>query len=172
MQVQDDKQLEELYRITMPKVARMAHRMNGNLDMARDILHDAIIIYLEKQQQHTLPELHAASAYITGIARILCIRQLRQKGYDLPLESVSAHIIPENYFDPPPVRPGLLQYLQSAGKRCMELLKAFYYEEQSISDIAATFRFKSLHSASVQKYKCLEKVRDHIKQSDYAETVD
>ncbi|RFS26919.1 sigma-70 family RNA polymerase sigma factor [Chitinophaga silvatica] len=170
MQVQDNKQLEELYRLTMPQVARLVARLNGRPDTARDILHDAIIIYLEKQQNNTLPELKAASAYIIGIARVLCVRQFKQQISSIPLEWASEQVIPEDYFEPPPEQP-VMEYLKTAGKKCMDLLKAFYYESRSISDITSIFHFRTLHSASVQKYKCLEKVRNHIKQTDYEERI-
>jgi DNA-directed RNA polymerase specialized sigma24 family protein len=167
----NEQQLKELYISTLPRVARMVRRMGGDLELARDVFQDAVIIYLEKQQQNTIPEGVVAGAYITGIARILCIRKLKRQGHELPLEAAGQYAVPENYFDPPPAEKSLLGYLKSAGSRCMELLQAFYYEHQSLQEIANSFRFRTLHSASVQKYKCLEKIRQQVKHTDYAETV-
>jgi len=44
------------------------------------------------------------------------------------------------------------------------LLRAFYYDKLSMSKIANRFGFSSERSATVQKYKCLEKVRDLVKE--------
>ncbi|SEW51154.1 RNA polymerase sigma factor [Chitinophaga arvensicola] len=172
MRTQEDQWLENLYRHTLPRVAAMVYRMGGHLEMAKDVFQDAVIIYLEKQQAQKLPPGVSAEAYITGIARILCIRQLKKSGPELSLDEMTENIgVPSDYYAPPPVARPVLDYIRSAGKRCLQLLQAFYYDQHSLSDIAAGFNFKTLHSASVQKYKCLEKVREQLKQSDYAETL-
>jgi DNA-directed RNA polymerase specialized sigma24 family protein len=169
MPVTDDQVLTHIYRSAFPRVARMVRRMQGDEQLAKDIFHDALIIFLEKQNDDSTA-IRNASTYVTGIARILCIREMRQRRNELPLEAAELHGIPGDFYDPPPVPGNVWQYLRAAGQRCLELLTAFYYHNHSISEIAAGFRFKSLHSASVQKYKCLEKVRNHIKESDYAES--
>ena len=46
----------------------------------------------------------------------------------------------------------------------MELLRSFYYDQQPLTDIAGKFGFSGVRSATVQKYKCLEKVRETIKE--------
>jgi hypothetical protein len=45
----------------------------------------------------------------------------------------------------------------------MELLQAFYYDKLPMNTIAGLFGFGGERSATVQKYKCLEKVRDIVK---------
>jgi len=56
--------------------------------------------------------------------------------------------------------------LVRSGKKCLELLKAFYYDHCSMQDIANRFGFNGTRSATVQKYKCLEKVRNEIKTNE------
>ena len=172
MRNQEDQWLENIYRNAFPRVAAIVRRMNGNLEMAKDIFQDAVIIYLEKQKKHTLPANVPAEAYVTGIARILCIRNLKQERQHISLDYINADFaVPADYYAPPPVEKPLLEYVKTAGKRCLQLLQAFYYDHLSIQEITEGFHFKSPHSASVQKYKCLEKVREQVKQSGYAETV-
>ena len=60
----------------------------------------------------------------------------------------------------------LLAALQKSGQKCLELLKAFYYDHCSMDHIAGRFGFKGRRSATVQKYKCLEKVRQEINTTD------
>jgi hypothetical protein len=43
------------------------------------------------------------------------------------------------------------------------LLKSFYYDKMPMSDIGRSFGFSGERSATVQKFKCLEKVRDTVK---------
>jgi hypothetical protein len=65
---------------------------------------------------------------------------------------------------------GLLASLERTGQKCLELLKAFYYDHLSMDELAARFGFNGRRSATVQKYKCLEKVRENLKTTEaYAE---
>lgn len=169
-----DAPVERLYRETFPLVARMVARDGGTLDQAKDIFHDALIILLEKQQQGG-PDIKVSyKAYLAGIARILWIRQHKTHPKNTPLEQVPESLaIPGDYYSVERSTPkSLLDHLQSAGKKCLELLQAFYYEHQSMQEIASTFHFKTRHSATVQKYKCLEKLRNTIQQSEvYEKTI-
>ncbi len=46
----------------------------------------------------------------------------------------------------------------------MELLKAFYYDDVPLKDLADSFGYSGVRSVTVQKHKCLEKVRESVKQ--------
>ena len=63
----------------------------------------------------------------------------------------------------------LLYRCEYRSQECLELLTAFYYEHLPLRDIATKFGFNGTRSATVQKYKCLEKVREKIKTEAYAE---
>lgn len=166
-----DAWVEKLYRETFPLVANMVARDGGTLDQAKDIFHDALIILLEKQQQDKLQIKVSWKAYLAGIARILWIRSHKSNPRHTSLGNVPDSLaIPADYYSTERITPvSLLNHLQSAGKKCLELLQAFYYDNRTMQDIAATFQFKTRHSATVQKYKCLEKVRKTIQQSEVYE---
>ena len=46
----------------------------------------------------------------------------------------------------------------------MELLSAFYYDKLNMLEVAQKFSFSGERSATVQKHKCLEKVKSVVKQ--------
>jgi hypothetical protein len=71
--------------------------------------------------------------------------------------------IPDDYF-PSLQEKRLLRILETAGKKCMELLHAFYYRQDKVKEIAVSLGYANDHSLSVQKYKCLDKVRNIIKE--------
>lgn len=58
----------------------------------------------------------------------------------------------------------LMRLLQTAGRKCMELLSAFYYEKLPMEQLADRYGFSGPRSATVQKFKCLEKVKDTVKE--------
>ncbi|MOA63021.1 hypothetical protein D3C78_1886090 [compost metagenome] len=46
----------------------------------------------------------------------------------------------------------------------MELLSAFYYERMDMKELGERFGFSGARSATAQKFKCLEKVKETVKQ--------
>jgi hypothetical protein len=70
--------------------------------------------------------------------------------------------------DVQPSSAKILNYLETAGQKCMEILKAFYYDNLPVNVIAGLFGYSGVRSATVQKYKCMEKVRETIKEKSLA----
>jgi len=155
---------EALYESAFPGVAHFVSKMSGSFDDAKDIFHDALVIFHEKAQQENFSMHAAPEAYILGIAKHLWLKRFKTSGRQVSLDAMEAAIaIPEDYF--PSVNTSvLLQTLERTGKKCLDILQAFYYDKLSPKALAEKLGFGSVHSATVQKYKCLEKVRDEVKQ--------
>jgi DNA-directed RNA polymerase specialized sigma24 family protein len=149
-----------LYKKAFPVVAKYINRMGGSFDEAKDVFQDALVIYYEKSI--IAPSvLNNDTAYLVGTAKHLWIKRYNQTNQNVPLNNldVAFEDEPEN-----PANNRLMRFLETAGKKCMELLKGFYYDQQSLTEIANEFGYSGVRSATVQKYKCLEKVRETIKQ--------
>ena len=173
MQEKEAIWLTEIYRDTFPQAARVVHQLGGGLDTAKDLFHDALVIYLEKRNSNTLDIQVSVKAYLVGITRILWMRKFKNDCRQKPLDMTDDHpdIPADLYTQEEEKARSLRQHLQAAGKKCLQLLQAFYYEQQSMEEIARAFSYSTAHSATVQKYKCLEKVRETIKRSDIYEEV-
>lgn len=148
-------------------VARMVQQRGGDVMAARDIFHDALIVYLEKQRAGTLYIRVSPTAYLTGIARLLWLRkqkaaQVQELHADLDLQDVLPGESDALWNTLP-----LEQYLQATGEKCLQLLEAFYYRQMSMPEIAQQMQYKTTHSATVQKYKCIEKLRNQVKAAVY-----
>jgi hypothetical protein len=159
-----EKQIEEIYKQVFPRVAAFVNKMGGSLDDAKDLFHDAMIIYLENRSQKRL-EIHTSEeAYILGISKHLWIRKYNLSRNTVSLSEMENSIsIPDDYF-PSIQDKRLLRFLEYAGKRCMNLLRAFYYEQVPMKKLINKLGYANEHTASVQKYKCLEKVREVVKE--------
>jgi DNA-directed RNA polymerase specialized sigma24 family protein len=162
MTTQIEDPIIQLYRDSFPDVARMIRRKGGTLEEAKDAFHDALLIYIEKEKAGRL-QLHSSpKAYLLGIARICW---LRARGATVALPEAFDAAEPDDA-DMEEREQSLQASLVRIGKKCIELLKAFYYDNCSMQDIAARFGFNGTRSATVQKYKCLEKVRKEIKTNE------
>lgn len=148
------------YTEAFPHVARYVHKHGGDAEMAKEVFQEAIVLYYEKLVSgHFSPQTND-TAYLIGIAKNrwlkYCAKHSRFEG--LPTRQL------EDEKEVYPDRQKLVQYLKQAGEKCMQVLQAFYYEKESMQRIARRFGFGSERSATVQKYKCLEKVRNNVKR--------
>lgn len=147
------------YETAFPKVAAFVKKMGGSLEEARDIFQDSLVIYYEKITASA--EISNATHYIAGIARHLWYKKYRK---DRPLRSLSQLPDPEAPEEELKVSGAILRFVELSGKKCLTLLQSFYYERLSMKEIAEKFGFSGERSATTQKYKCLEKVRDSLKE--------
>lgn len=149
-----------LYLEAYPAVARYIARQGGTTDEAKDIFQDAVVIYYEKMTGKGLQLKQSKEAYLFGIARHLWSRYNKNRQKQLPTISGDADSTPATGKG----AWSILALVEHTGRKCLELLHAFYYDRQDMKQLADTFGFSGERSATVQKYKCLEKVRDLVKE--------
>ena len=154
----EDEKLIRIYEEAFPIISKIVCRFGGSMDDARDIFHDALIILLEKEnerQQLLLSE----KAYLIGIAKKIAIRRFNARNATVSLKDSERQIeLPVDFY--PTVNDRrLLRFLEITGRKCLDLLRAFYYSMLPVSEIAIRHGYANEHSASVQKYKCLNKLK-------------
>lgn len=152
-----------LYKKTFPKVARYIAKMGGSLEEAQDIFQDTLVIYYEKFNSAQAEIIINEQAYLLGISKKLWLQRHKVISKNQPLNDNDIEILPEEQL----ATSKILYYLETAGKKCMELLKAYYYDHLPVADVAMLFGYSGTRSATVAKYKCLEKVRDTVKLNSF-----
>ncbi len=157
-----------LYKTAFPATARYVSRLGGSVDEAKDVFQDALIVYYEKLVAQTLPENNIA--YLVGTAKNLWLQRYRETNRQLPLDDTDIAIAEEQTY----ADKRLLNFLSTAGKKCMDLLKSFYYDQLPSTELAGQFGYSGARSVTVQKHKCLEKVRETVKQKSltYADFIE
>lgn len=149
-----------LYKSVFPSVAKNVSKMGGSFDEAKDIFQDALVIYYEKAVAGSFTINTSEKAYLAGIAKNLWLKKFRENNRQVAMDGFDIEAEEEAEVSD----SKLLNFLQTAGKKCMDLLRSFYYDQLPLNDIAETFGFSGTRSATVQKYKCLEKVRETVKE--------
>lgn len=159
-----------LYKKAFPNVARYIARMGGSLEEAQDIFQDALVIYYERFTSTQAEIILNEKAYLAGIAKKLWVQRYKAGSKSQPLNDFDIEAVPDAQL----ATDKILHYLETAGKKCMELLKAYYYDHLPVGDIATLFGYSGTHSATVAKYKCMGKVRDAVKQNslNYADFIE
>jgi DNA-directed RNA polymerase specialized sigma24 family protein len=150
-----------LYETAFPMVAKFVSKRGGSLEQAKDVFHDALIIWYEKGDGLSSSFAISNKAYIFGIAKHLWYKKFSEGEAFLCLHAkVDMELETDEKFS----SVKLLALLESTGRKCLEMLKSFYYDKLSMDQLASGFGFSSVRSATVQKYKCLEKVRETVKE--------
>lgn len=156
-----ERRIEGWYEELFPTVCSYIQKRGGELDNAKELFQEALVIYYEKHAKTGfLPE-KVEEAYIMGIIKKLWLRMNSDKKemtsiQDLELEE------PEKPVELQTKK--LLMFLEATGRKCMELLQSFYYDGLNMKEMSERHGYGSERSVTVQKYKCLEKVRNEVKQ--------
>jgi RNA polymerase sigma factor (sigma-70 family) len=154
---------ENWYEKLFPQVASFVRKQGGDLQDAQDVFQDALIILYEKSVADQLSVEVAYEAYLTGIAKHLWFRKSKaDKKQMISSDEEIPFDVPE-WKEATPTENTLLHLLEHAGKKCLELLHAIYYDKQPMEVISKAFGFSGAHSASVQKHKCIQKMRETVK---------
>lgn len=164
---QREEAFTALYQSAFPLVARYVSKMGGSLEEAKDVFHDALVAYYEKTRTGPLSLRYSDKSYLLGIAKHLW----HKRYHTLANTNTGSQHFPEadtflqeDMMEEMPSTSRLLKLLHTAGHKCMQLLKAFYYDKHTMKALAGKFGFSSEHSATVQKFKCLEKVKNTVKE--------
>lgn len=163
--------ITQLYLGVFPTVAGFVGKAGGGLEDAKDIFHDSLIIYYEKFRDK--PEaIENEKAYILGIVKHLWLKRHSELKVSERFDTEFHTLEEENATTYSTHK--LLAFLENTSKKCMELLEAFYYKKLPMTKLANAFGFAGERSATVQKFKCLEKVRNQVKEKglsyeDFAE---
>ena len=158
-----ERLFEGLYERAFPLFARIAAQRNASFEDARDIFHDALVVYYEKCGEPEFVIQVSPEAYVLGIAKHLWIKRFNRDRHHVSLTEYESSIsLPLDHFAGVN-EDRLLSFLERSGRKCLELLRQFYYEKTSLGNIAASLGYRSEHSVAVQKFKCIGKIRDAIR---------
>jgi DNA-directed RNA polymerase specialized sigma24 family protein len=155
-----------VYRETFPAAAQLIKRLGGTVEEAKDVFHDALLIYLQRKATGELQIQNSVKGYLLGISKILWLHNRQQ--YFMPLPEEVESFVQEEQRECQEEK-NIMDYLVVAGKKCLQLLSAFYLDGLSLTEIAGHFGFSNVRSATVQKYKCLQKIRAEIKKMNIYE---
>jgi hypothetical protein len=161
-----------LYKKVFPAAAKYIARRGGSFDDTQDIFQEAVAVYYEMACATDDGIRTTPQAYIMGVVKNLWYKKQRDDNRLSPLNEHADSLADDE-------KQNLLfgkitTLMEIAGGKCMDLLKAFYYDRLPIKKLSEAFGYGSEHSATVQKYKCLEKLRTEVKQKhlSYADFIE
>jgi RNA polymerase sigma factor (sigma-70 family) len=156
--------LGQIYQRHFPLVRRYVQQHGGSAQDAKDVFQDAMVIFYEKAVADTFVLSASVGTFLVGISRNLWRRELDRRAR-LPLAELTGQHAeaPGEVAAEEPIALPVLDYVARLGEKCQSLLLAFYYFQQPLEQIAGTHHYGSIRSATVQKFKCLERLRKSVR---------
>ena len=169
-----ERALTQLYRQAFPAVRRLVQRQGGSAQDAQDVFQDALVVFYEQAVGGTLELTAAPSTYLISIVRHRWQHELRRRAR-LPHEPLPAEGEAFAAEEPEAAEEtgfALRDYVERLGAKCRDMLLNFYYFQQPLAQIAETNGYRSVRSATVQKFKCLERLRASVRAAFRTETIE
>lgn len=160
-----ERTLTQLYKQTFPMVLHYVKRNSGTEQDAKDLFQDALIIFYEKAVSGRLTLTASASTYLVSICRKRWLRELHQRSHWESTEGQEpdqAQPPADFELEYPESEPSLLEYVEQLGSTCQSILLSFYYFGQTMEQIAEQHQYRNIRTATVQKFKCLERLRKSV----------
>ena len=160
----ENKSFETLYKRCFPSIAHYVKTNTGTMEDAQDIFQDSVFILLSKTRESNFELASSLKTYLYAIAKNLWLKRLRDDKFiamnDLTLMDIGPDLdyfeADENEAVPDEKVQG---WLKSITANCQRILKALFFYKEPMQDLMRKMGWKNKHTASNQKYKCIEQMR-------------
>lgn len=158
--------LKEAYR-KWPEFKKYLISIGCPKSDAEDIFQEALVVYSRKL---SLPEFKLTVDpyhYIKGVCKLIWYNQARKNSKNRKVEFEDDIIIEnDDWFQKEMKLQRIEQAIHQIGKQCQQLLNLFYNLGKSMSEIAQKLDLRNDKVAKVQKYRCINKVKDIIRSQN------
>lgn len=163
----NQKIFNDLYEYEFPKVVNLVVRHSGNIESAKDVFQDAVIILIEKVYSNKLDLTCSIETYLYSICKYLWMDQLRRnKRVIQMIKLFDKEYITNDFsiylYGTPDIYETVNTEINKLGDPCQQLLECYYYKQMTWEEIAIKLGYASAASARNQKYKCLERIRNKV----------
>ena len=159
-----------LYRY-FPAVRKYVREHGGGNEEAKDAFQEGLLVFYQKTNRPGFILSSKPETFLFGICKLKWLEKMKQKGKEIPVGEALDDMAEQPEENERERRAMVAEKaLEGVGKKCKEILMAFYFGKKNISEIMKTFGFRSEDSAKTQKYKCLESARELVTLSLQKET--
>lgn len=165
----DVKNLDSLYINHKEYSFNFMRKMHNDENVLMDIYQDALIVLYEKAQDKSFELTCSIQTYLNSVCRNQILNRFKK---DSKMVSFSEEFDPtinhkiEEEEEEDDERNALIQMalnnMKDAGGPCYEILKRFFYEKQSMQEIAEKMNYTNAANAKNQKARCQKKLKEAV----------
>jgi RNA polymerase sigma factor (sigma-70 family) len=166
----DDSGLEELFRKNRRSVASLVIHNNGTEDDAEDVLQESLIVLWERVRKGTFEYQAKLSTFIYATAKNIWLRKLARQRREFPSASETFEIpsgdsTPFEEMEENERVLAIEQAMEEIGNPCRDILLLYYWEEQSMENIAVKLGFANADTVKSKKYQCKKALEKLVKKA-------
>lgn len=165
----DEHALVDLFHQNRKSVASLVVRNHGTEDDVEDVLQEALIVLWERVH-HGSFEYHAKlSTFIYATAKNIWFRRLSRHRREVSISDDTFEVADK---ESTPLEEceenerilAVQQAMEQIGKPCRDLLLFYYWEEQSMDEIALRLGFANSDTVKSKKYQCKKALEVLVKK--------
>jgi RNA polymerase sigma factor (sigma-70 family) len=166
-----ESELRQLYK-RWPDAKRFLRTLGCTGTDAEDLFQEALVIFVRKREQADFELTVDAYFYVRNTCKLLWYNQSRKQGKQqtYSLETDVAQLEDDWFRKETQIRV-IEEALTRLGKQCQELLQLFYGLGWNMSEIAQKIGLRNDKVAKVQKYRCLQKAKELVRENGNAEAL-
>jgi len=157
----EEKAFTKLYSL-YPKVEKYILINSGSKAEALDVFQEGLIILFNKSKTNT--EL-VADGFLIKTCKYLWQNQLRKNKVRYSDDAQLNELIEDNselelLIEKENKLNEIEAIVKKISKKCRQIFELFYFKSMRMTQVAEIIGYKSVQSAKVQKYKCMEQARN------------
>lgn len=164
----EEQALSIIYRNNKSLVEKLILKNGGSKEEAKDVFQDAVIDFYENVQEGKFRGQSTISSYLYSIARFKWLNRLKRRKTETRIIDTQQHEIFEESFEMNYIEKEnesqVFEIFEQLGTSCKELLIYTMYYSYSMADVISKLKFNSEQVARNQKYRCLKKLKEKLKQ--------
>ena len=168
----DEQIFDYMYKRYFPMIESRIRMKGGDSNVANDVFQETIVDIIEQVRRGKFNIEKSVEGYIITIAvrkwsKILSKRIKNRQASDEEDQIIDDSPTIEDLIEPTDNFEEVSGWLDELSETCKTLINEFYYNKKSWDKIASEHGYKNARSASNQKYKCLESLKDKITLKRY-----
>jgi RNA polymerase sigma factor (sigma-70 family) len=154
-----------LYKLYFPTIASFIKQNSGSDQDAEDIFQETIIVLLNKVRQPEFALTASLKTYLFSISKNLWLKKLRNHKQAVivadPAMLEAQDLLPE---EESADKEKVVTWFQKITAHCQRILKAIFFLNEPMDNLMIKMGWKNKHTATNQKYKCIEQIRKESKK--------
>jgi RNA polymerase sigma factor (sigma-70 family) len=162
----DEEALAELFRQNRRPITSLVTRNQGSEDDAEDVLQEAVVVLWQRVRSGSFEYQSKLSTFLYATAKNIWSRRLARQRRELPaaeetLDMAAGDATPLEEMEENERVMAVQKAMEQIGNPCRDLLLLFYWEEQSMEEIAVKLGFANADTVKSKKYQC-KKSLEHL----------
>ena len=163
----DIKHLDQVYIQNKEYCLNFMKKKHSDLEVLKDIYQDAVIVFYEKAIDKNFKLTCSIQTYLNSICYYQVLNRFKSDSKTSPLiddirPDINDWLNPieiENETKFSAIENALLE-MKKAGGKCFEILSRYFYQKQSLNDIAIALDYTNSDNVKNQKSRCQKRLKE------------